>query len=304
MTAGAAAIAVAAQTINAQQRNSITLHWLGDEAPPLASGVTWGVPFPRGEVSNAQSFALTTASGSALPLQHWPLAYWPDGSMKFIAFATVAAANAPGDLRLAPGVPSAPASSLKVQQRAGVEIDTGVLQCSIPKQGTDFIGSMKLGGQEVARQGRLLCSLENRSNLPTIRFEDFASEIKTVTVEQSGPVRAVVKIDGVHKATPGAREWLPFTVRLYFYAGQSDVRLLHTIVFDGDHEKDFIRGLGVAFAVPMREQMHNRHVRFTGEGGRLVRARATCNWQTSSHRSRRRWQKSFRPTTRWEAPSQ
>src|SRR5258708_5597123 len=25
--------------------------------------------------------------------------------------------------------------------------------------------------------------------------------------------------------------------------------------------------MGVSFAVPMREQMHNRHVRFTGDGG-------------------------------------
>ena len=58
-------------------------------------------------------------------------------------------------------------------------------------------------------------------------------------------------------------------MRLYFYAGQEPVRLVHTIVFDGDQEKDFIRGLGLAFAVPMREQVHNRHVRFSGEGDGL-----------------------------------
>src|SRR4030095_1808132 len=51
------------------------------------------------------------------------------------------------------------------------------------------------------------------------------------------------------------------------YAGPTHVRMLHTIVFDGDHEKDFIRGLGVVFTVPMREQVHNRHVRFAGEDG-------------------------------------
>ena len=85
-------------------------------------------------------------------------------------------------------------------------------------------------------------------------------------LENSG---AVVKIEGVHKAETGAREWLPFTVRLYFYAGMEQVRLVHTIVFDGDDQKDFIRGLGVAFSVPMREQIHNRHVRFSGEGDGL-----------------------------------
>jgi hypothetical protein len=88
-------------------------------------------------------------------------------------------------------------------------------------------------------------------------------------VEQTGPVRATVKIEGVHKANSGTREWLPFTVRLYFYAGIEPVRLVHTIVFDGDDQKDFIRGLGLEFAVPMREQVHNRHVRFSGEGDGL-----------------------------------
>jgi hypothetical protein len=41
--------------------------------------------------------------------------------------------------------------------------------------------------------------------------------------------------------------------------------MVHSIVFDGDQEKDFIKGLGVSFAVPMREQVHNRHVRFSGD---------------------------------------
>ena len=74
----------------------------------------------------------------------------------------------------------------------------------------------------------------------------------------------------MHKAEAGTREWLPFTVRLYFYGGQAAVRMVHTIVFDGDQEKDFIRGLGVDFAVPMREQVHNRHVRFSGGRRRPV----------------------------------
>jgi hypothetical protein len=268
-TAAVAAVALetAEQAANAQPANSVALHWLDGAAPPLSTGVSWGVPFPRGAVSKAQNFALT-AGGNSLPLQQWPLAYWPDGSMKFVGFAAVATANTSGELRLAPGASPTVGPRLRVQQTARtVDIDTGILQCTINKQGPDFIGSMKLGGQEVARQGRLICTLENRSNPAAISFDDFASNIKSVTVEQAGPVRSVVKIDGMHKAERGNREWLPFTVRLYFYAGQSDVRMIHTIVFDGDHEKDFIRGLGISFAVPMREQMHNRHMQFTGDDG-------------------------------------
>jgi hypothetical protein len=241
---------------------TVTAGWLGGSPPPMESGVSWGIPWPRGTVRKGQSFSLTTADGKALPLQNWPLAYWPDGSMKWTGFATVAGPSASGAFKLARGAAAAPAVAVKVaESSAAIDIDTGRLQCRIPKQGAFLIDSMTMEGRVVARQGRLVCTLDDRSG--------FTSSIKKVTVEQTGPVRAVVKIEGVHKADTGAREWLPFTVRLYFYAGMEQVRLVHTIVFDGDDQKDFIRGLGVAFSVPMREQIHNRHVRFSGEGDGL-----------------------------------
>ena len=96
--------------------------------------------------------------------------------------------------------------------------------------------------------------------------EAYHGELTKVVVEQNGPVRAVVRIEGIHHSDTGARAWLPFRVRLYFYAGSEAVRVVHTIIFDGDEQHDFIRGLGLRFAVPMRDEMHNRHVRFSGEG--------------------------------------
>jgi hypothetical protein len=72
----------------------------------------------------------------------------------------------------------------------------------------------------------------------------------------------VVKIEGAHRH--GNRSWLPFTVRLYFYAGSDGLRAVHSFVFDGDEKKDFVRGLGIRFEVPMRDEPHNRHVRFAG----------------------------------------
>ena len=257
------ATAAAGRPQSPAPNEAVAVGWLGGNPPPIESGVSWGVPWPRGTVRKDQTFTLTTADGKALPLQNWPLAYWPDGSMKWIGFATVAGPNASGAFKLARGTAAAPASAVKVAESGGaIDIDTGRLQCRISKQGAFLIDSMTVEGRVVARQGRLVCTLEDHP-------EGFTSSIRKVTVEQTGPVRAVVKVEGVHKADTGAREWLPFTVRLYFYAGMVQVRLVHTIVFDGDDQKDFIRGLGVAFSVPMREQVHNRHVRFSGEGDGL-----------------------------------
>ena len=77
----------------------------------------------------------------------------------------------------------------------------------------------------------------------------------------------------MHKFASGDRAWLPFVVRFYFYAGSDAVRMVHTFIFDGDQEKDFIRGIGVRFEVPMREEFQNRHVRIRGRSRVFWRSR-------------------------------
>ena len=64
------------------------------------------------------------------------------------------------------------------------------------------------------------------------------------------------------------REWLPFVVRLYFYGGSEQIKMVHSFVYDGDQKKDFIRSLGIRFDVPMREALYNRHIAFScADGG-------------------------------------
>lgn len=252
----------------------VQIGWLGGTPAPAATGVSWGVPWPKGAVPKTQTFALTAADGKTLPLQSWPLAYWPDGSLKWSGFATVAGPETAGPFKLAAGDTGAAAgATLSVRKTdTTIEVDTGKLKCRVVTWGSTLIDSLAIDGREVARQARLVCILQHGPDGgpdETPRREKFMGKITRVTVDQSGPVRAVLRIDGVHKAAGATREWLPFVVRLYFYAGQESVRLVHTIIYDGDEQKDFIRGLGLEFAVPMREQIQNRHVRFSGEGNGL-----------------------------------
>lgn len=44
--------------------------------------------------------------------------------------------------------------------------------------------------------------------------------------------------------------------------------MVHSFVFDGNQNRDFIRSLGVKMDVPLRDELYNRHVAFsTGQGG-------------------------------------
>ena len=246
--------------------------WLGGSAPALAPGASWGVPWPRGAIAKDQTFSLRTAAGAELPLQSWPLAYWPDGSLKWVGFATVAGPRLAEPLTLAPAAASSSAAAgAKVQVRKSdvtFEIDTGRLRCRIPFFGPAIFRSMSIDGREVAGPAQLVTIVQEGPDDDPARVmprDEFIGNVEKVTMEQSGPVRAIARIEGRHRSAATGREWLPFVVRLYFYAGQSTVRMVHTITYDGDERRDFIRGLGVRFSVPLREQIHNRHVRFSGQ---------------------------------------
>jgi hypothetical protein len=265
---GAAALMAAGASLAAP--DNVTVNWVGD-ASPVQTGVSWGVPWPQGAVQKGQSFALSGPDGKALPLQAWPLAYWPDGSLKFTGFATVA--KAAGPYVISAAASTAPAAALAVQTGNGyIDISTGVSKVRVATRGADLIESIAVDGREVARGGRLVGLMQQgpepeEGAMPA--RAGFASKIDKLTVEQSGPVRAVIKVEGKHKLAKGGREWLPFSLRLYFYAGDPAIRVVHTFIYDGNQQKDFIRGLGLRFTVPMREEVYNRHVAFSGQGGGL-----------------------------------
>ena len=248
----------------------VTLNWVGGP-PAVTTGVSWGVPWAQGTVQKDQAFQLKGPDGQALPLQTWPLAYWPDGSLKFSGFSTVAQANGPYVMSAGQGV--APQQALTVTRgSAAIDISTGASQVRIGTRGADLIQSVVIDGREVALKGRLVGLVQQgpdpESGAMPAR-QAFESNIEKVTVEQSGPVRAVIKIEGRHKLAKGGRAWLPFSVRLYFHAGDAAIRVVHTFVYDGKQEQDFIRGLGIRFHVPMREEVYNRHVAFSGQDGGL-----------------------------------
>lgn len=168
--------------------------------------------------------------------------------------------------------------TLQITETAsGLRVTTDSLSAFIPKQGAYLMDSLLLQSRKVAERLRLVCTTQSEPYTETTRqvsFSDYQSEIRSVIVERKGNVSAVVKIEGVHVSSPsltgrdGVSLLLPFVVRLYFYQGSREVKMVHSFVFDGDQNRDFIRSLGVKMDVPLRDELYNRHVAFsTGQGG-------------------------------------
>lgn len=273
------------------------LHWIG-KTPAADRPVSFGIPFNKGEMKPTDGYALKTDKGEAIPADFWPTAFWPDGSVKWGGFAAVVPGGTERVVferkekkekgKKGAGEQRAP-GALSVSEAGGqICINAGDLKAYISKNGTSIIDSLVLGGTKVTGRGQLVCTRQNApyaEDVNEIRFSNYISQIEKVEVERAGNVRAVVKIQGGYmldagggnlgretaEPTEGGRVlsvWLPFTVRIYFYAGSEQVRLVHTFIYNGDQQHDFIRSLGVRFEVPMREQAYNRHVAFaTCDGG-------------------------------------
>ncbi|TDU83429.1 hypothetical protein EV138_5893 [Kribbella voronezhensis] len=237
-----------------------TLHWL---ETPCRQGVTCGVPWPRGTVVADSTFAL--ADGTAL--QSWVTATWPDGSVKWSAHAIGPAAHPAGSYDLVPNQrPSAPDDPVEVNTTDDeIRVSTGEITWVLRKP--QLIASIRYGEREVSRNVRLVSLRQDAPDEDGSRDrQETTATTHRIVVEQDGPVRAVVRLEGRHG------DWLPYTVRLYFYAGATDVRIVHSFVWDGDPDRDFLAGLGLSADVPLSDEPHDRHVRLAGPAGFLTEA--------------------------------
>lgn len=262
---------------------SVDLHWI-DKTPAYNIGQSWGVPFAKGTMNEQGIFTLTDAGGTVIPTQHWVLSRWNDGSVKWMGFYATLGPGQAGHLKLnavkadqkairaAARKKSAPVESLVVRDDlTGIVIDNGLFEVAFSRSGSRIIDRITMDGREVVSGGRLVAWIEDRSKADQdiLSYQHFESRLTAAEVERSGPQAVVVKVSGTHKALAGSREWLPFTLRFYIYKNAAPIRMVHSFVYDGEQHEDYIKGLGVEFDLPLREQLQNRHVAFAGDGDGL-----------------------------------
>ncbi|MDR6562458.1 MULTISPECIES: Tat pathway signal sequence domain protein [unclassified Arcicella] len=245
--------------------NTVPLSWLDTQYSSLFKGTTFGIPWPKGQLKKGTELTLVS-NENIIPTQTWPLAYWPDGSLKWTAHAISKNEKLSEKIQLKIGKSSKLATSLAIEDSAeSIKIDTGKIQCEISKNGQTLITSLKSAEKEIGQNGKLVLSVQDKvEGGESFSIDTFEGKINKVIVEQSGAIRAVVKIEGTHENAQ-KKSILPFVVRLYFYAEAESIRMLHTIIYDGDENKDFIKGLGIRFSVPLNEPLYDRHIRFVGE---------------------------------------
>ena len=236
---------------NSLRATGIPLHWL--QEPQHEQPVTFGIPFRQGELKDARLLALEGET----PSSAWTTAWWPDGSVKWAALSAVANSKT---LRVVKHEKKAKVTDPLTIKDNGkqYEVNTGKLQTWLSKTGNTLIDSMVVNGKAVATNGMLTATTAQGA---------YCSKINKVALERRSDVDAIIRIDGTH--SDGQRDWLPFTLRLHFWQGSEQVKMIHTFTYDGEQTEDLITSLGIRFGIPMRTETYNRHIVFAMSPERL-----------------------------------
>ncbi|MBN2296050.1 MAG: hypothetical protein JXM70_26700 [Pirellulales bacterium] len=226
--------------------------------------VTSGIPFGQGVLQKPGDVALFDEKGNEIPLQTETLARWPDGSIRWLLLDFQIDLQAKQrrvlDLRYGKGIQrKAVVDPVSVEERDGqVVVDTGPMELrlggksdSLPSGGLLGTVSLDLDGDgKITKNERILDAEDVDILLTDTEGQEFRLGSPTnVLIEQAGPIRACVRLEGKHVSQKGSM--FRYIVRLHAYRGQPFVKCYYTFI--NDQQKSLmasVRELNLKIARP------------------------------------------------------
>ncbi|MEW6749893.1 MAG: hypothetical protein AB1505_02830, partial [Candidatus Latescibacterota bacterium] len=248
--------------------------------------VTWGIPFGRGRLREAERVWVGAPDGSALPLQTEVLQRWPDGSVRWLLL-DFAAPGGTGDgiYTVTYGTevePAAPRAGLRVEAAdSAVVVDTGALRFTARLGGAGLLEDVVLQGDSEPLGRALEGEVTVRDGWQRTRFSAVA---ETLTVEAAGPERATVLVAGrllagdreatsgggsrgaisggasrpLHRpppptSGPSQRHFGQFTCRIHAYRARSSLRLFFRVFNDTEPPAQLVEEIVLRLRTPLEQ---------------------------------------------------
>ncbi len=210
----------------------------------------------KGEVKDGECFTLTDSEGKEIPVQSRTAAYYPDGSVKWAFHA--ADTNALTDEITIEKGGNAPLDKLQISEdEEAIRIKGHHLSFTAPKEGGHVLEDISIDSRTISPWADLPLVMEEHDG-NVIRRVDYMTDVKSAVLEVSGPIYATVAIRGIHRSESG-RKLIPFILRVSIGYESEKLDIEHTMILDVDAEHDFLKGLGMRFAVKMSGMNANRH---------------------------------------------
>ena len=178
--------------------------------------VNGGIPIPRAELASTRKCRLLDSGGRVVPAQFRELAYWPDGSVKWVLVSLVHQGGSGRYLLEYGEAVDTPAveNGISIQETGdGLVITTDVLEAVLSRGRFAPPGKVTVGGQVVVTGsgGFVLVDGEGK------RYTSAGAAATRFEIEEAGPVRTVIRAEGPFTGEDGS--FLKYRCRMYFYRG-------------------------------------------------------------------------------------
>src|ERR1700728_182359 len=193
--------------------------------------VTVGIPLADSEETRSISqLGLRGASVGQFRI----LGRWPSGNIKWLLVDTqvdVAASKKNTSVSLMAGNGNFVGSDLATEDSATITINTGPAVFTIKKANFNLIDRAVVNGKTLIASGTdlglvILGPVPNSTTCPCSTIYSSAYDPNSsAVIEESGPVRAVIRATGQHK-DPQGNAYMRYTVRLSFYKNRSYIKVL------------------------------------------------------------------------------
>ena len=197
--------------------------------------ITFGVPLPQGLVNDVARLRLYAPNATPVPAAFRVVNRWRDDhSVQWVHADFLADVPARGKaiyhLRLADQMAPSPRRPLRVDVRGDdIRVDTGVVQFTVHRIGP-FLDTPGLKGADLVL----------RSDERFYKASQWTST--ELVVEESNPLKVVLKRTGSHGWADGQDRALDYTLRIVAWAGLPTVQLIYSFVNrQGRAMSDFVR---------------------------------------------------------------
>ena len=238
---------------------------------------TVGSMWDRGSLFPKETNFEIKHDGVTEPVQSRVTAFWPDGSIKWASHvfdstkigdeAEIVPVN-DSDI-LSGTVTTAENKDAKeitaFENEDSINISAGKTRLTVHKSGDALFNDLYFDGKLRTKRAVLEAAMENRPDEYTKKEIPFEGEISDASIKEIGNTRCVIKYSGTHKNEN--ERMLRFSVFMEVYKDSPELKFTYTFFYDGQEEKDFLKGVGISFEIPVSGENYNRHVKFATDNG-------------------------------------
>lgn len=271
---------------------SIPVTFADEAGVGRSAHVRFGFPLPKGAIFQKDGARFSDAEGSPLPAQFTVTSRWPDGSIRWLLIESRIDVGAMESVTGYVSFAGKPARQPKespltlAQDDKTLQVSTGALSVTIDKVRFNLIA------KATGTSGKAEPVWKSDADGITLTAVDGAIYTtsalppESVTVEESGPERITVRVDGRYGDTSG-KSLMRYTTRLTFRRASPVVEIAHTHINDDlSHEFTDIASLDLNLQAPASITQVLANLPATDDkGGRLVSGRELSVFQSSDRES-------------------